>query len=123
MEELQTPRQHGIIAYFSGTKLVTRIKKSMHSSHKNALSPGTAHDTTSWRDNAEQDEVGLTGSSEIGEATGSAEIEGEARAQADVAGPAHGATTTVPQLSKSLIPQPAKHLSAAAAVKKRYQYA
>ena len=51
-----------------------------------------------------------------GEATGSAEVGGEARAQAVAAGPALGATTAAPQVSNSLIPQPAKHLSAAAAV-------
>ena len=119
---------------FSGTKLVTRLKTSTQSSHENA-----ADGTTSRRDNAEQDEADLTGSAEIGEATGSAEkdeatgsaeigeatgnakIGGEARAQTDAAGPALGATTAVPQVSNSLISQPAKHLPAATAVKKRYQ--
>ena len=52
------------------------------------------------------------------EATGSAEIVGLACTQADAAGPALGATTALPQVSNSLIPQPDKHLSAAAAVKK-----
>ena len=72
---------------------------------------------------AEQDEADLTGSVEIGEDTGSVEIGGLVGTQADAAGPALWATTAVQQASKSLIPLPAKHLSPAAAVKKRYQYA
>ena len=94
------------------------MKRSTLSTHGNAASLGTADGTTSRRDNAEQDEADLTGNVEIGEVTGSAEIGDEARAQTDAAGPGIGATTAVPQVSNSPIPQPAKHLSAAAAVKK-----
>ena len=55
--------------------------------------------------NAVQIELDLTGSAEEG---------CEARVQS---GQALGATTAMPQASNSLNPQPAKHLSAAAAVK------
>ena len=83
------------------------MKRPTHSSHENAASLGT--------------EDGTAGIEEIGENTGSAETGGLSRAQADATYPALGATTDVPQASNSLflIPQPAKHLSAAAAVKKR----
>ena len=108
----------GSLLSFQEQSWSPKWKKSTHSSHENVASLGTADGTASRRDNTEQDEADPTGSAEIGEATGSAEIGGEARAQADAAGPAHGATTAMPQVSNSLIPQPAKHLSAAAAVKK-----
>ena len=69
MGEHQAAHQRGLIAYFSGTKLITRMKRSTHSSHENA-----ADGTASRHDNADQDEADLTGSAEIGEDTGSAEI-------------------------------------------------
>ena len=71
MGELQAARQRGLIAYFSGTALVTRMKSSTHSSHVNAASLGTADVTAISRDKAEQNEAELTGSSEICEETGS----------------------------------------------------
>ena len=77
-----------------------------------------ANSTASRRDNTEQDEADLTGNAELGDDTGSAEIGGLAGTQADEAGPALGASRAVPQASNSLIPLPAKHLSAAVAVKK-----
>ena len=104
MGELHAARQRGLIAFFSGTKLVTRMKRSTQSSYESAASHGAADDTASWRDNAEQDEADLTVSAEIDEATRNAEIGGEARAQADAAGPALGATTAVSQVPNSLIP-------------------
>ena len=43
MGELQAARQRGLIAYFSGTKLVTKTKRSTTQlSHENATSFGTA---------------------------------------------------------------------------------
>ena len=57
--ELPAAHQRELIAYFSGTKLVTRLKRSTHSSHENA-----ADGTSSRRDNAEQDETELTGCAE-----------------------------------------------------------
>ena len=45
MRELQAARQRGLIAYFSGTKLVTRPKRSTHSSHENAATHETAGGT------------------------------------------------------------------------------
>ena len=89
------------------------MKRSTHSSHENA-----ADGTASRRDNADQDEADLTGSVEIREDTGTAEMGGLAGTQADAAVPAFAATTAVKQASNSMIPLPAKHLSAAAAVKK-----
>ena len=83
MGELQVVRERELITYFSGTKLVLRMKRSTHSLHENA-----ADGTASRRDNAEQDEAELTGSAEIGEDTGSAEIGSLACTQAYAAGPA-----------------------------------
>ena len=60
MRELQAARQRGLIAYCLGTKLVTRMKRSTHSSHENGASLGTEDGTASRRDNAEQDEAVLT---------------------------------------------------------------
>ena len=77
------------------------MKRSTNSSLEKAVSLGTADGTTSRSDNAEQDEADLTGSAETGEARGSAEIRGEARAQAYATGPALGATTAVPKVSNS----------------------
>ena len=103
--------------YFSGTKLVTRTKRSTTQfSHENGASLGTAdgtaaRDETSGRSNAVQVEADLTGSAEEG---------GEARVvsvQADAAKPDRGDTTAVSQASDSLIPEPAKLQSAAAPVK------
>ena len=74
MGEFQADHQRGLIAYFSGTKLNTRMKRSTQSSHENAASPGTADVIASRRDNAEQHEADHTGSANIGEDTGSAEI-------------------------------------------------
>ena len=112
MGELQAARQRGLIAYFSGTKLFTRMKRSAHSSHEITASLNTEDYTASKRDNTEQDEAVLTGNEEIDEVTGSAETGGLVRVQADAAGPALVATTAVPHSSKSLplIPLPAKHL-------------
>ena len=45
MRELQAARQRGLIAYFSGTKLVTRPKRSTHSSHEDAATHATAEGT------------------------------------------------------------------------------
>ena len=78
--ELQAARQRGLIAFFSGTKLVTRMKRTTHSSHENVSFLGTANGTRSGRDSAEQDEADLTESGEMGEVTGSAVIGGEVRA-------------------------------------------
>ena len=88
MAELQDARQRGLIAYFSGTKLVTRIKRSTHSSYENAASLGTEDGTASRRDNAVQDGAGIE---EIGEDTGSAETGGLACEQADAPDPGLGA--------------------------------
>ena len=50
MGELQVARQRGLIVYFSGTKLVTRTKRSTTQfSHENAASIGTV-DGTAARD-------------------------------------------------------------------------
>ena len=107
MEELQNARQSGLIGFFARTKLVTRMKRTTHSSHENVASLGAADSAASRSDNADHDGADLTGS---------AEMRGEARAQAIAAGPALGATTSVPQVLNSHIPQPAKHLSAAVAI-------
>ena len=109
MGELQAARQRGLSAYFSGTKLVTRMKRI-----ENVASLGTPNgtvlrDEASGRGDAVQIETDLTGSAEEG---------GDTRAQADTARPVLEATTDVLQASKSMIPQPAKQMSAAAAVKK-----
>ena len=53
MEELQAARQRGLIAYFSETKLLTRMERTTtHSSHENVASFGTADDTAA-RDDAQ----------------------------------------------------------------------
>ena len=96
MGELQAARQRGLIAFFSGTKLVTRMKRTTQSSHENVASLGTTDGTTSGRGKAEQIEAYLTGSAENG---------GEAaRVPVDAAGSALGDTTTVSPSSNSLIP-------------------
>ena len=120
MGELQAAHQRGLIAYFPGTKLVTRMKRSKHSSHESAASLGTEDGTASRRNKAEQDEAVLTEIEEIGEDTGSVETGGLARTQAGATDPALGATTAVPQASNllSLIPLPVNHLSAVEAVRK-----
>ena len=45
MGELQASRQRGLIAYFSGTRRVTRMKRSLHSSHENTVTLETAEGT------------------------------------------------------------------------------
>ena len=121
MGELQAARQRGLIAYFSGTKLVTRTKKSTKQlSHENAAFIGTADGTAARDDTLEH---GNTVQVEA-DLTGSAEEETEARVesvQANATNPARGVTTAVSQAS--LIPIPAKQLSAAAPVKKKFQHA
>ena len=71
MAELQAARQRGLIAYFSGTKLVTRPKRSTHSSHENAAThaEGTAaRAVTSGHGSTVQVEAARTGSAEeVGE--------------------------------------------------------
>ena len=68
----------------------------------------TSDGSASGRSSAEQIEADLKGS---------AEKSGEALVFADAAGKALGATTALSQASNSLIPQSAKHLSAAATAK------
>ena len=104
MGELQAARQRGLIAYFSGTKLVTIMRRSTHPSHENAATlesaEGTAaRDDTSGHGNTVQVEADRTGSSEE---------EGVARVVQDRAGS-----------QASLIPLRAKQVSAAAPVKKK----
>ena len=94
-------------------------RKTTHSSHENVASLGTAdgtaaRDDASRRLNAVQIEADLTGSAEEG---------GETRVPTDAARTAFEATTAMLQASKSQTKQPAQPLPAAAAVKKRYEYA
>ena len=73
MGELQAASLRGRIAFFSGTKLVTRMKRTTHSSHDRWHVSGLQ--------TALQIEANLTGSAETG---------GYARVQANAAGPALG---------------------------------
>ena len=105
MGELQAARQRGLIALFSGTKLLTKMRKSTHSSHENAATlesvEGTAaRDYTSGHGNTVQVEA---------DRTGSADEEGVARVVQDRAG-----------TQSSLTPLPTKQVSAAAPVKRGF---
>ena len=110
MGDLQAARQRGLIAYFPGTKLVTRMKRSTHSPHENAATLETAEgtadrdDTSGGRNTLHVEE----------DCTESAEEEGVARVVSlqDRAG-----------LQASLIPLPAQQVSAPAPVKKKFQCA
>ena len=82
MDDLRAARQRGGTAYFSGTNLLTKLKKTTtHSSRENVASLGTADGTAarydaSGRGNTVQIEAYLTGCTEEGS---------EARVQTDAA--------------------------------------
>ena len=78
MGKLQAACQRGLIAYFSGPKLFTRMKRTMkQSSHEKVESLGTAaRDAASRRSSDVQTEANLTASAKEG---------GEARVQVDAA--------------------------------------
>ena len=102
MKVLQAAGQRGLIAYFSRTKIVTRMKRSTHSSHDNVATHETAEGTA-----ARVDTSGYGSTVQVEAArTGSTDESGEASAASVQARWATTATAQAP-----LIPQPTKQVT------------